>query len=102
VLLGERYKVVGKETKELVRGMYGRTPAPIDPEIMKKILKKKQPIEGRPADHIDPELPAIHEEFEDTGLIKKPEDVLTLAMNPAVGKAFLAGEVTAEELPPPK
>lgn len=99
VLLGERYKVVGKETKELVRGMYGRTPAPIDPEVMKKILKKKQPIEGRPADHIEPELPALEAEFKDSGLIKKPEDLLTLAMNPAVGKAFLAGEVVAEEIP---
>jgi pyruvate carboxylase subunit B len=99
VLLGERYKVVGKETKEMVRGMYGRTPAPIGPEIMKKILKDEQPIEGRPADHIDPELPPLREEFGSSGLIKRDEDLLTLAMNPMVGKAFLSGEAKAEPEP---
>jgi pyruvate carboxylase subunit B len=99
VLLGERYKVVGTETKEMVRGMYGRTPAPIDPAVRQKILKKIAPIEGRPADHIEPELPALRERFEGSGLIKKPEDLLTLAMNPEVGRAFLAGEVKAEVLP---
>ena len=99
VLLGGRYKVTGTETKELVRGMYGRTPAPIDPAVSKKILKKIEPIEGRPADHIEPELPALREKYEGTGLIKKPEDLLTLAMNPAVGEAFLKGEVEAEPMP---
>jgi pyruvate carboxylase subunit B len=99
VLLGERYKVVGTETKEMVRGMYGRTPAPIDEAVLKKILKNDKPIEGRPADHIAPELPALREKFESTGLIKRPEDLLTLAMNPDVGRAFLSGEVKAEELP---
>ncbi len=99
VLLGERYKVVGTETKQMIRGMYGRTPAPIAQEILKKILKGEEPIDGRPADFIEPELPALREKYEGTGLIKKPEDLLTLAMNPEVGRAYLAGEVTAEELP---
>ena len=84
VLLGERYKVVGKETVEMIRGMYGRMPGPVDQEVMKKILKGKEPISDRPADHIDPELPALREKYEPTGLIKKPEDLLTLAMNPSV------------------
>jgi pyruvate carboxylase subunit B len=98
VLMG-RYKVVSKETKVLVQGGYGRTPGPIDPEFAKKILGKEQRIECRPADQIAPELDKLRAEFEPTGLVKTPEDLLTLAMNPQVGKAFLAGEVKAEKAP---
>lgn len=98
VLLG-RYKVVGNETKNLIRGGYGRTPAPIDPDFRKQILKGEEPIDCRPADLLEPELVALRAEFEPSGLVKTPEDLLTLAMNPQVGKAFLAGEVTPEPLP---
>jgi pyruvate carboxylase subunit B len=98
VLLGERYKVVGKETKDMVRGMYGKMPGPIDPDVMRKMLKDKKPIEGRPADQLAPELPSLRAKFDGSGLIKKPEDLLILAMNPAVGRAFLAGECVPEVL----
>jgi pyruvate carboxylase subunit B len=98
VLLG-RYKVVGNETKALVKGMYGRTPAPIDPEFSAKILGNEQPIQGRPADCLEPELDKLQAEYGKTGLIKKPEDLLTLAMNPTVGKDFLSGKVKAEKAP---
>ena len=56
VILGERYKTVTKEFKGLVKGSYGKTPAPIDPEFRKKILGDEQPIDCRPADLIEPEL----------------------------------------------
>jgi len=98
VLMG-RYKVVSQETKALVQGGYGRTPSPIDPEFSRKILGKKLPIEGRAADQLGPELEKLRAEYEATGLVKTPEDLLTLAMNPQVGKAFLAGEVKAEKAP---
>jgi pyruvate carboxylase subunit B len=98
VLMG-RYKVVSKETKALVQGGYGRTPAPIAPEFSKKILGKEEPITGRAADQLAPELARLRAEYEPTGLVKTPEDLLTLAMNPQVGKAFLAGEVKAEKAP---
>lgn len=98
VLLG-RYKVVGNETKNLVRGMYGKTPAPIEPEIIEKLLGDEQPIEGRPADYLEPELDKLRAEFTPTGLVKRPEDLLTLAMNPSVGKDFLSGKTKAETAP---
>ena len=44
VLLGERYKMVPKEVKNVVKGMYGRTPAPIDPEVKKLVLGDEEPI----------------------------------------------------------
>jgi len=98
VLLG-RYKVVGNETRNLIRGGYGRTPAPIEPEFKKRILKGEEPIDCRPADLLEPELDRLRAEFEPSGLVETPEDLLTLAMNPQVGKAFLSGEVTAETAP---
>jgi oxaloacetate decarboxylase alpha subunit len=98
VLMG-RYKVVSKETKALVQGGYGRTPKPIDPEFSKKILGAEKPIEGRAADHLAPELDKLRADYGPTGLVKRPEDLLTLAMNPQVGKAFLEGSVKAEKAP---
>ena len=98
VLLG-RYKVVSKETKNLVRGMYGRTPAPIDPGFRKKIAGDSVVVDKRPADYLDPELPSLKAEFEPKGLIKRPEDLMILAMNSDVGRRFLAGEVKAEKAP---
>jgi pyruvate carboxylase subunit B len=98
VLMG-RYKVVSKETKALVQGGYGHTPAPIDPEFAKKILGKEERFEGRAADRLAPELDKLRAEHVPSGLVKRPEDLLTLAMNPQVGKAFLAGEVKAEKAP---
>jgi pyruvate carboxylase subunit B len=89
VLLGGRYKVVHQEMKNLVKGMYGRTPAPIAPDILEKFLGKDKPVEGRPADHITPELDRLRAEYESSGLLRAPEDLLTLAMNPEVGRAFL-------------
>ena len=98
VLMG-RYKIVSNETKALVKGGYGRTPKPIDPEFSKKILGDEKPIEGRAADHLAPELDKLRAEYGPTGLVKRPEDLLTLAMNPQVGKAFLEGSVKAEKAP---
>ena len=56
VIMGERYKNVSKEFKGIVRGEYGRTPAPIKPEFVKKILGNEKPITHRPADDLKPEL----------------------------------------------
>lgn len=98
VLMG-RYKVVGNETKNLIRGGYGKTPAPIDAEFQKKILKGQELVTGRAADSIEPELEKLREEFTPTGLVKSDEDLLTLAMNPAVGKDFLSGKIEAEKAP---
>jgi len=98
VLMG-RYKVVGNETKNLIKGGYGRTPAPIDPEFRKSILKGEAVIEGRAADSIAPELDKLRAEFGPSGLVKTDEDLMILAMNPQVGKEFLAGKITAEKAP---
>lgn len=56
VLLGERYKNIGKEIKSYIRGEYGTPPGEIDPELVKKVMGDEQPITGRFAETIAPEF----------------------------------------------
>lgn len=86
-LFGERYKQVTKETRGLVLGQYGQTPAPIDPKIRKQIAPNEKPITDRPADHIDPELKAARKEAGD--LLKSDEDLLSYVLFPQVAQEFL-------------
>lgn len=101
VLGGERYKNVTKEVKEYIKGYYGRPPAPINPEIAKKIIGNEKIIICRPADLLEPELEKFRKEGEELGIIKKEEDVLTYALYPAIAPKFLRGELEEEPLKPP-
>jgi len=87
VITGERYKMVTKEFKGLVRGEYGTTPAPIDPEFQKLICKDEEPITGRPADLLEPELEKMKAEMP-AKYNEQEEDVLTLAQFPQVAPKF--------------
>jgi len=80
-------------------GAYGRTPAPIDPEIQEKIIGKEKPIETRPADLIGPQLMDLKKEAERLGILKKEEDLITYALYPNVAPKFLRGELKEEILP---
>jgi len=86
VITGERYKMVPKESKALVKGEYGRTPAPIPEEITKMILKGEEPITCRPADLIEPELDKIRSEIKE--YLEQDEDVLSYALFPQVAKKY--------------
>jgi oxaloacetate decarboxylase alpha subunit len=86
VLSGERYKVVPKESKKLVKGEFGQTVLPMNPEVVKKILGDEEQITDRPADHIQPQLKQFEKEIE---IYKEQdEDVLTYALFPAIAKDF--------------
>ena len=102
VINGERYKIVSNEVKDYMKGYYGRSPAPINQEIAKKIIGDEEPITCRPADLIEPEYENFKKEGEELGIINKEEDVLTLAMLPPVAKQFLKGELEEEEFPEAK
>ena len=80
VLMGERYKMVPKETKDIVRGMYGQPPVPISEEIRRKIIGDEEPITCRPADLIEPEMAKFEAEMKDYKL--QEEDVLSYALFP--------------------
>ncbi|MEN3027870.1 MAG: sodium-extruding oxaloacetate decarboxylase subunit alpha [Aquificaceae bacterium] len=100
VVQGERYKVVTKETKDYVKGLYGRPPAPIREEIIRKILGEEKPIYHiRPADLLQPELPLLREEAMKAGA-KSEEDVLSYALFPLVAKEFFEFRARGEKLPP--
>ena len=86
VLAGERYKMVTKESKGLLRGEYGRLPAPVNEEVRKKAIGDDVVIECRPADLIEPELDKYREETKD--FAKSEEDVLSYALFPQVAKKF--------------
>jgi oxaloacetate decarboxylase alpha subunit len=82
VLGGERYKMITKESKALVKGEYGRTPVAISPEIVKQIIGDEQQITCRPADLIAPEIDKLRKEA--SAYIKQDEDVLSYALFPQV------------------
>jgi len=86
VIGGERYKMVTKEFKGIVRGEYGKTPMPIDPEFVKKIIGDEEPITCRPADRLEPELDALRAKI--AGYIEQDEDVLSYALFEQVAIKF--------------
>jgi len=90
-VLAGRYKMVTQETKDYCYGLYGRPPAPIDKKIQKKVLKGyergDEPIEGRAADMLEPELEKAREESRE--FAKNTQDVLLYALFPTTGSRFL-------------
>ncbi len=97
----ERYKMITAQVKDLCFGLYGKTPAPIDPEVQKKALKGyprgEKPYTGRPADILEPELEKAKKEIGD--LAKDIDDLLIYALYPTTGKRFLKWKYGLEEIP---
>lgn len=86
VICGERYKMISNETKGIVRGEYGKTPAPISDEIRKIIIGNEKPITCRPADNIPKELDKYREEMKQ--YLEQEEDVLSYALFGQVAVKF--------------
>lgn len=87
VLMGERYKMMTKETKAVLRGEYGQTVKPFNPEVQKMALADgEEPITCRPADLIPNELEKIEAEMAQWK--EQDEDVLSYALFPQVALDF--------------
>ncbi len=88
VLMGERYKVATKETKDVLLGKYGQTVKPFNPEVIDKVLgeEKKNAIPCRYADLLEPELDKIEAEMKQWK--QQDEDVLSYALFPQVATEF--------------
>lgn len=86
VVMGERYKMVSKESKALIKGEYGTTPVPITDEFRKSIIGDETPVTGRPADLIKPELERLRSEIKE--YIEQDEDVLSYALFDQVAIKF--------------
>ena len=88
VLSGERYKMVTKESKALLRGEYGKLPGEVNPDVCKKAIGNDEIITCRPADLLSPELDKYREETKDIATCE--EDVLSYALFPQVAPKFFA------------
>ena len=96
VLAGERYKNVSSEIKAYCRGEYGKTPAPINEEVRKKILGDVEPIKGRYAATLPEDtFEKAQEKLGD--LAKNEEDVLSYIAFPPVTEKFLTARKAKEE-----
>jgi len=88
VMTGKRYSVIAKETRNYVMGLYGEPPGPINQEVKEKVLGKKQPITGRPADLLEPGLEKARKEI--GSVAHSEEDVLSYALFPEIARDFFA------------
>ncbi len=95
VLSRERYQTVTKETTSLLKGEYGQTPAPVNPDLQKRVLGDQQPIKHRPADDLLPELNTLEQSLKEKArsanfTLSNPiiDDVLTYALFPQISLHF--------------
>lgn len=86
VIMGERYKMVTKEFKDMVAGKYGKTPCDIDPEFRKKICGDEPIIDCRPADLLKPELDTFKDQIAE--YYEQEEDILSFAQFDQVAIKF--------------
>lgn len=86
VVMGERYKMVPNEARQLVKGMYGKTTVPIKQEVVDKILDGEERVTCRPADLIEPELEQAKKDC--AVYMEQDEDLLTQAFFPKVAEKF--------------
>jgi len=87
VIKGKRYEMITKELENYVKGLYGRPPAPIDPELMKRVLGEEKPIDVRPADLLEPELPKARKMG--AMYIESEEDLVMVALFPEQALEYL-------------
>ncbi|MCB6367208.1 pyruvate carboxylase subunit B [Intestinibacillus massiliensis] len=88
VLVGERYKNVGKEIKAYIRGEYGKAPGPIDPALAAKVLGDEKPMTGRFAETIAPEFPEAEKYLGERA--QSEEDVLSYIAFPQQAEQYFA------------
>ena len=96
VLTGERYKTIAKETAGILKGEYGKTPAPVDNALQARVLEGAAPVTDRPADHIAPEMAKIEAEVAEQAKAKgvkladnAVDDALIVALFPQIAWKFL-------------
>ncbi len=97
VITGEQYAIIPNEVKNYVRGLYGRPPKKIDPDIMKLFIGIEKPIDHRPADDIPPMLPTATEHL-DSSLVENEEDIISYCLFPETTLDYLKWR----KLPPGK
>jgi oxaloacetate decarboxylase alpha subunit len=107
VVMGERYKTITKETSGVLKGEYGKTPAPVNVQLQARVLAGAEPITCRPADLITAEMPTLQDRVlqqakkQHITLAENAiDDVLTIALFDQVGWKFLANRHNPEAFEP--
>ena len=100
IIGGERYKMVPKESKALLRGEYGRLPGEVNEEVRHKCIGDDKVITCRPADLLEPELEKYREESKD--IARCEEDVLSYALFPQVARKFMEARNNPKPAEAPK
>ena len=100
IIGGERYKMVPKESKGLLRGEYGKLPGEVNEDVRKKCIGNDEVITCRPADLLQPELAKYREEAKD--IIRCEEDVLSYALFPQVARKFMEARNNPKPTEAPK
>jgi pyruvate carboxylase subunit B len=90
VLAGERYKTITQEVRDYVRGLYGQAPAPLDPDLTRKVLNGSAPISGRPADLLEPEFAKALAGVRSLVPAADDAEALSYALFPQVYKSYRA------------
>ena len=100
VLFG-RYQMISTQVKDYVYGLYGRAPAPMNPEVVSLVLRDyergQQPVSGRPADFLEPEMDRAKDDVKE--LSSDIDDVLIYALYPTTGMRFLRIKCGLEPVP---
>jgi pyruvate carboxylase subunit B len=101
-VLAGRYKMISREVRDYFYGLYGRPSTALDEEVRKKALKGYErgetPIDSRPADILEPELPKAREALK--GISNRMEDILTYALYPMTGLEFIKKQKEATKIVP--
>jgi pyruvate carboxylase subunit B len=98
VFEGDRYATISQEIRDYCLGYFGTPPEPIDPDVRELVNGREEPITCRPADLLEPGLPAAREELAREGVRADPEALVTLALFGADFVAFARGESPVERL----
>jgi len=95
VMTGERYKLVPKEIKEYLKGLYGKAPAAVNEIVLAKIIGDEKIITHRPADDIKPEFESLKLKYKD--IARSDEDILSIALFEKVAIQFLEKKYSTKE-----
>jgi len=104
VVGGERYATVTQELKDYLQGLYGRPPAPVDPELRRLVIGREEPITIRPANLLEPQVELARQQVRKLGFEPTDDMVLIHLMFPHLAPAYARGpqpEKSDGELPKP-
>jgi pyruvate carboxylase subunit B len=97
VIGGDRYGTVTQELKDYLQGLYGRPPAPVENDVRRQVLGREEPITIRPADLLEPQVPAARNQLKNMGLEAGDDAVLTYVLFPSLALRFFRGGAKAQQ-----